>query len=321
MSDWTPIPSTKSPGHGRALPVAMKAARLGLASVLVAAIVALAIVFWPLAGDGVGESGVDGIADSARFDQQIGGDRRTSTETVARLGESYLFSAGRQPLPPVASDEPSEPLEVAGPDDSDAKPVPTQPARDPGGVRVLRVESPEAVGGDVQKSFRELVLRAIHSDRTGELVALIDFTGTPSGSASVRVRPGDGFTEPKHKEADWSVVAIDPDRNRVVLERENRRLALALFGTGPADLSPVVIAPEGEDSASTPEIVVSEDGTVVVRQSPDEAIAALRREVGPGDGDQKPITFDDLAELLRAFGDLERYGERAREEQLERGRR
>lgn len=321
MSDWTPIPSTEAPGHGRALPVAMKAARLGVGSVVVAAIVALAIVFWPLAGDGVGESGVDGIADAARFDQQIGSDRRTSTLAIARLGESYLFSAGRQPVPPVASNEPSEPLEVAGPGDGDAKPVPTQPARDPGGVRVLRVESPEAVGGDVQKSFRELVLRAIHSDRTGELVALIDFTGTPTGSASVRVRPGDGFTEPKHKEADWSVVAIDPDRNRVVLERENRRLALALFGTGPADLSPVVIAPEGEDSASTPEIVVSEDGTVVVRQSPDEAIAALRREVGPGEGDEKPITFDDLAELLRAFGDLERYGERAREEQLERERR
>ncbi len=67
-------------------------------------------------------------------------------------------------------------------------------------------------------------------------------------------------------------------------------------------------------------MTVSDDGTVIVRQSPDEAIATLRAEVGPGTGDQKPITFDDLAELLRAFGDLERYGERAKRE-LERERR
>lgn len=322
MSDWASIPKTQTPGHRRGLPAFVKAGRISAGAVALTAVVAMTIVLWPLAS-GVGHSaGGPGVSEStsAQPGRGTAGPTDSSAATVSRLGSSYLFTVGRaartnEEVGDVADAAPVvTPTEITRP-----KPARTEQGRD--GVRVLRVESPEAVGGDVQKSFRELVLRAIHSDRSGEMVALIDFTGTPAGSASLRVGPGDAFTEPKHKDADWRVVAIDPDRNRVVLERENRRLALALFGTGPADLSPVVIAPEGERDAETPKVLVSEDGTVIVQQTADEAIAALRREVGPGSGDEKPITFEDLAELLRAFGDLERYGERARQEQLERERR
>lgn len=323
MSDWAPIPSSQAPGHGRGMPVWVKAAKTSVGAVALAVVVGSAIVLWPLAAGSERIDGLPGATASPSSGQLEAGLTQpldSSRSLVSQLGSSYLFTAGRRAPVNGAPDTVSEPVPVATRED-DETPEPVRTKRDIGGVRVVRVESPEAVGGDVQKSFRELVLRAIHSDRSGRLVALIDFAGTPAGAASLRVGPGDRFTEPKHKEADWSVVAIDPDRNRVVLERKDRRVALALFGTGLADLSPVVIAPRGEPIASTPDMAVSDDGTVIVRQSPDEAIATLRAEVGPGTGDQKPITFDDLAELLRAFGDLERYGERAKREQLERERR
>ena len=319
MTGWARIPREQTPGHGLALPVWVLAARVAAGAVVSAGVVALAIVLWPLASPGVGAAGASDEEPVDRVGALAGQPVESSPESVARLGESFLFTPGRTQRRFEVGEQEAAPIEVVTEGQPDlTEPVGSDDRSDT--VQVLRIESPEAVGGEVQQSFQQLVLRAIHSDRTGALIALIDFTGSSAGEASLRLRTGDTFTEPKHTDGDWNVVAIDPERNRVVLERERRRLALALFGTGPADLSPVVIAPAGAATEDTPTVTVADDGTVIVQRSPGDAIAELRSVVGAGRGDEQPITLDDLAELLRLFGDLERYADRAEEEQRERDR-
>ncbi len=250
--------------------------------------------------------------------------RREPTADPALLGQSHLFLVGRRPAAAVAAGENQEedaPAVVAEtqrtPSASD-EPASGQPAR----ISVLRVEAAEDVGGEIRDSYRELVLRGIHSDRSGRLVALIDHSGSGAGAggAGFRVREGAEFTEPKHAAHSWKVAAIDAARNRVVIERQDRRLALALFGTGPVDLSPVVIQPPAEPGQPEERVRVAADGTIVIERRPDEAIAELRQEVGQGEPDQVPITLQDLADLLDAFRDLERYAERDRVERERRDR-
>jgi len=250
--------------------------------------------------------------------------RRARAADPARLGQSHLFLVDRRPAAVVvAAEEPED----------DASETETEPQRAPRAsddaaseaparISVLRVESAEDVGGEIRESYRELVLRGIHTDRSGRIVALIDHSGSGSGAAgaAVRVREGEEFTEPKHAAHPWKIAAIDADRNRVVIERQDRRLALALFGTGPVDLSPVVIQPPAEPGQPEERVRVAEDGTIVVERRPDEAIAELRQEVGQGEPDQTPITVQDLSDLLDAFRDLERFGERDRIERERRSR-
>lgn len=250
--------------------------------------------------------------------------RREQNADPARLGQSHLFLVGRKPAAALAAGK--EPEEDAAAVVNE--PQQTPQARDdsapdpPEQISVLRVEAAEDVGGEIRDSYRELVLRGIHSDRSGRLVALIDHSGSGSGvdRAAERVREGDEFTEPKHASHAWRVAAIDAGRNRVVIERQDRRLALALFGTGPVDLSPVVIQPPAEPGQPKERVRVAEDGTIVIERRPDEAIAELRQEVGQGEPDQAQITLQDLADLFDALRDLERYAERDRIERERRSR-
>jgi len=250
--------------------------------------------------------------------------RREQRADPMRLGQSHLFLVDRRPAAAViAVDEPeddafaaeSEPKQTARASDDAASEAPAR-------ISVLRVEAAEDVGGEIRDSYRMLVLRGIHTDRMGRLVALIDHSGSGSGAggAAARVREGDEFTEPKHAAHPWKIAAIDADRNRVVIERQDRRLALAVFGTGPVDLSPVVIQPRAKPGQPEERVRVAADGTVVIERRPDEAIAELRQEVGQGEPGQVPITLQDLADLFDAFRDLERYAERDRIERERRSR-
>jgi hypothetical protein len=295
------------------LPASVWVNRAALGAAALALVMALAVWLAPLKGAGSGSETVAlpevGFADLAPSGSGA------SAGTIARLSSGYLFTPGRQPFAELEPLDTTGEAAVAEADDRDAPAVEREALDEGSGVRVVRVEAPEAVGGDIQSSYRELVLRGIHSDRSGELVALIDFRGTPVGAASVRAGEGDRFVEPKNPEQPWDVVAVDPDRNRVVIERQGRRLALALFGTGPADLSPIVIVPESAVEDGPVRVRVAEDGTLVVQQSPEEAVAQLRQEPATDSEGGKPITMEDLAELLRAVRDLERYGDKARQEQ------
>ncbi len=224
--DWAPIPSSQAPGHGRGMPVSVKAAKTSVGAVAPAVVVGAAIVLWPLAA---GSERVDGlprnrvsVIETTRSRAhttaglvpvaRVNSARRTCSQRVVGRGERC---SGRGLEPPVATQDDGS---GTGADRTRHRRRTRGAGRVGGGGR-----------GDVQKSFRRLVLRAIHSDRSGGLVAAIDFAGRRP-AASLRVGPGDMFTEPK--EADWSVVAIDPDRNRVVLERKDRRVALRCSGPG-----------------------------------------------------------------------------------------
>ncbi len=306
----TLIPSSwqRTPSGG--LSAASVLARIGLAGVLIG-IAAVGAAFVVPLDRGVSET-ERGVVEAPSW-TPVPARRGPEPAMIASLSESYLFTPGRQPF---AGLEPIEVVSESPAEQAEQTPEPraTDPERgDAGGVRVVRVESPESVGGDIQKSYREIVLRGIHSDRSGRLVALIDFTGAQPGAASIRALEGDSFTERKHPEQDWRVVAIDPLRNRVVIERQQRRLALALFGSGPADLSPLVIAPEAEDGGQPLATRVAEDGTIIVERRPEDVIADLRQEPTTDPEGGKPITAEDLFELLRAVRDLDRYGEKARE--------
>jgi len=324
VSGWQAIPTgaTRPPGGG--LGGAALATRLALAMVALGAVSLLGSVLLPLSDgspadeverEAAAEVRVDGIL--AQLDSRFPDNARAN-----RLGRAYLFTSGRSPIPTdagvviVEDDAGESPTDAGTAPEVAAAPV---EVRDPGSaIRVIRVESAESVGGSIRESFNQLILRGIHSNRSGELVALIDFTGGRVEQATVRAMAGDRFTEPKHKDHDWRVVVIDPQRNRVVVERQERRLALALFGTGAADLSPVIIQPEG--ATSEERIDVAPDGTIVVRRRPDEAVAELRQEVGAAPAGQKPITFDDLADLLQLMRDLDGYAERERIERERRSR-
>ncbi|MFG0293839.1 MAG: hypothetical protein ACF8MJ_11910 [Phycisphaerales bacterium JB050] len=307
---FSPIPRSwqRSPAGG--LPSGAIVARVGVAAVVIGLAAFAAAFVMPLRQVAPASPGV--AVDAADWGPVPDG-RGTDPRMIASLSEAYLFTPGRRPfaeLEPVeGSAEPTPRVVDAAPESA----VPEQTRTDDGGVRVVRVESPDAVGGDIQKSYREVILRGIHSNRSGRLVALIDFTGGQPGAAAVRVMEGDSFTESKHPEQDWRVVAIDPVRNRVVIERRQRRLALALFGTGPADLSPLVIAPEVGEGAASVSTRIAADGTVIVERRPEDVIAELRQEPSTDPAGGKPITADDLFELLRAVRDLDRYGERARD--------
>lgn len=239
-------------------------------------------------------------------------------ELVMRLGSAYLFTSGRTPALAAGGGSDGTEEQVQSPVVADRSDRSGADQDEAAGLRVIRVESLDDVGEVIRDSFKQLILRGIHSTRRGDLVALIDFTGGRVEQAALRVAAGQSFTEPKNASAPWRVVAVDPERNRVVVEREGRRLALALFGTGPADRSPLVIQPEG--ARLTERVDVSEDGTIIVRMRPDEAVAQLRREVGAAPEGQRAITLEDLAELLEVLRELDRYGEREREEREQRGR-
>ena len=307
---FSPIPRSwqRTPAGG--LPGGAIVGRVGMAAVVIGLGAVGAAFVMPLRQVAPASPGV--AVDAADWGPVPDG-RGPDPRMIASLSEAYLFTPGRRPFAEL------EPVEVAADRPSrEADPGPKpevveQSRAGDDGIRVVRVESPESVGGDIQKSYREIILRGIHSDRSGRLVALIDFTGGQPGAAAVRVMEGDLFTESKHPEQDWRVVAIDPVRNRVVIERQQRRLALALFGTGPADLSPLVIAPEGGAGEASVSTRIAADGTVVVERRPEEVIAELRQEPATDPAGGKPITADDLFELLRAVRDLDRYGERARE--------
>lgn len=327
----TTSPRMIRPGGGQPLDVI--ALRLALAGVVVCAAFAIAMLLLPLDQDRspAAMSGDEPAGASATPRVSAGSaramleSRGSNTRRVAELGESYLFLLDRHPPDRNAVEAEPDPQAIANESEPDTEQAPSlseirvDPAdREAGGVRVVRVEAAENVGGEIRDSYRELVLRAIHSDRSGRLVALVDHSGASPSGAAERVGEGDSFTEPKHKNHPWRVVVIDPERNRIVLERQERRLALALFGTGPADLSPVVIQPESDGGKPVERVRVAEDGTVIVEKRPDEAIAELRSETGAPEPGESEITLQDLADLFDAMRELERYAE---QERIERERR
>jgi hypothetical protein len=327
-TDSAPTPRVMRPGGG--LPLEVIALRVGLAGVLLCAAFAISMLLLPLSEDrsllttsGENRAGPsESPLASAGSARTMIAERGANSRLVAELGGSYLFLLDRSPRMRIAPEV--EIGDRAIVDASDENPPSEGKVSAPtgdtatGGVRVVRVEKAEDVGGEIRDSYKELVLRAIHSDRSGRLVALIDHSKAGASGAAERVREGDSFTEPKHESHPWRVVVIDPDRNRVVLERQERRLALALFGTGPADLSPVVIQPESEAGQPVERVRVAEDGTVIVEKRPDEAIAELRGETGAPEPGESEITLQDLADLFDAMRDLERYAEQDR---IERERR
>ena len=330
-ADSTFSPRLARPGGG--LPIQLIALRLGIAGVVLCAAFAIAMLLMPLSRDqpfvaASGDDGAEGSQDSleaARTTRAMIEERGANSRLVTELGGSYLFLIDRSPRDRVTPEGGADDQTIADENASGTQRTPSgteSPAagadQAAGGIRVVRVEAAEDVGGEIRDSYRELVLRAIHSDRSGRLFALIDHSRAGATGAAERVGEGDSFTEPKHQNHPWRVVVIDPDRNRVVLERQERRLALALFGTGPADLSPVVIQPESTGGQAAERVRIAEDGTAIVEKRPDEAIAELRRETGaPGPGESE-ITLQDLADLFDAMRDLERYAE---QERIERERR
>ncbi len=319
------------PGGGA--PISSIAMVIALAAVVGCGVFAAAMLLMPLAsvrsdaGDAKPiEAAMDTAALAASARDALAS-RGGDAGAVAELGSSYVFLLDRQPRARVVSGNEDDPDNSGGdqiesvPQSAQAQGQTAQPDAGPSedrAIRVVRVESAEDVGGAIRDSYRELVLRAIHSDRSGELTALIDHSGASDRGAAVRVREGDEFVEPKHKDHLWRVIVIDPDRNRVVVERQERRLAIALFGTGPVDLAPVVIQPRGGSESTTERVRVAEDGTVIVEKRPDEAIAELRAETGAANPGESEITLQDLAELFEAMRELERYAE---QERIERERR
>lgn len=319
------------PGGGT--PVGAIAMVVGMVGVAACGVFAAAMLLMPLAsvrsdfGDARPVEGSMDTAALAASARAVLASRVGDAGAVAELGSSHVFLLDRQPRARVVSGNEDDP-DNSGDDQAESVPQSAQtqdqtaqPDADPSedrAIRVVRVESAEDVGGAIRDSYRELVLRAIHSDRSGALTALIDHSGSTDGGAMVRVREGDEFVEPKHKDHPWRVVVIDPDRNRVVVERQERRLAIALFGTGPVDLTPVVVQPRGGSESSTERVRVAEDGTVIVEKRPDEAIAELRAETGSANPGESEITLQDLAELFEAMRELERYAE---QERIERERR
>ncbi len=93
----------------------------------------------------------------------------------------------------------------------------------------LLIDDVESLPEDIKQARDSLKLRGIRSTLTGGFAAHISLVHTKNPLASTTYRVGDTFTDPKHAAAEWRIAAIDPRRDRVVLERSGKRVALDLY--------------------------------------------------------------------------------------------
>jgi hypothetical protein len=128
----------------------------------------------------------------------------------------------------------------------------------------LRIDDDESLPQDIKQARDSLKLRGIRTAPSGGLFALISFVHAKDPLASTSYRIGDTFTDPKHAAAEWRVIGIDPIRDRAILERTGKNIALKLYPYNPfAALSAVDTiaatldpnAPPGIESRTTQQVV------------------------------------------------------------------
>ncbi len=120
--------------------------------------------------------------------------------------------------------------EVAAPQSppGDAEAVqPTIAATDqPSGINVT---SPEDLPDDVRKALENIALRAIRMRRDATLVAMLSFNKGISAGQPLEYAQGDRFEDSEHPRAEWRVLHIDPQANRLFLARSSAVVGLDLF--------------------------------------------------------------------------------------------
>jgi hypothetical protein len=245
------------------------------------------------------------------------------SNAVARLTRANVFTIGRGSFASAVAttdDDGNAPSETDDAADAPVADRPAPPAASDDGTVVVAVDRPEDVDADLRESFGLFDLRGIHTDRSGALRASVapkhavarnanQGLGPGGGarrSASRSVAPGDVFDVPRDPNAsrvdEWTVLAIDPSRNRVVFTRERRNLAKSLFSGQVADTSPVRVSADGEasdaqaDEPSGPTVVTASDKPMpsIERRSQLEVLEKLR---------QAEVDGADIEEIFRLMGE------------------
>ncbi len=289
---------------GRVVSVSMRAAVAGLG---VAVVFAGYLLLRPLpaapevAGPTVERpAAVDAVdSDSA--------ERRAATQ---RLASAHAFSPYRLPLAELPRAAAVDGAVADGErTDEPAEARPEQRERvgaEREGVVVVEVASPEDVDQPVRESFNTIRLLGIHSTREGGYAALVSFMHGERANQTQRLADREEFEVPvattSNKEPlTWRLTAVDPDRDRVLVSHGGETLAIAVFGTGDADLSPLEIegasaaVDEPEEPIAEAEATTAEDGTRVMRRDRRDVIRRLE-EAG------EDASIEELFRLMGAIG-------------------
>lgn len=216
---WEPVPKARlrAPGAGgaNARVVALRGA-VGLFAVAV--VWHAFILIRPLPG-GETEAGVD-PPDVPRFEwpERDLGVRQAHLD--AMRGNNFYASDRLAWSDAVAIDGPEEAI-------PEFPSAPVAVANNEAGA--LRVDDEATLPEDIKKAKAGLTLRGIRSARSGGMVAMISLVHSSDPIASTGYRVGDTFTDPKNAQAEWRIAGIDSGRDRVVLERAGKRVALDLY--------------------------------------------------------------------------------------------
>ena len=104
----------------------------------------------------------------------------------------------------------------------------------------LRIDDVESLPEDIKQARESLKLRGIRTGASGDLFAQISLVHSKDPIASSGYRVGDTFTDPKHASAEWRLIGIDPIRDRAILERTGKNIALELYPYNPFATSAAV---------------------------------------------------------------------------------